>query len=135
MNLKMDRKLKIACFSLILSMTVVLANISGVASVDAQAKAAWKSKYSSQIEKVSARASEGDQIYGKFIYLNGGIRSLEDMSLAMKYGADAVGLSRPLIRDPAWPDTLLLQGTSSSCLGCNSCYKLREKDQHRCVLN
>ena len=62
----------------------------------------------------------------------GGWRSLDDMEDVLKRTKiEFLSLSRPLLREPNWPNKLQSgESTVSKCVSCNACYSSRA---HRCV--
>ena len=64
----------------------------------------------------------------------GGTRSLTDMWEAFSAGAAMVSMSRPLIREPDFPNSLRLGRKSiSACQGCNLCFTLPHSKGIRCI--
>ncbi|MBQ9045890.1 MAG: NADH:flavin oxidoreductase [Oscillospiraceae bacterium] len=62
----------------------------------------------------------------------GGFRSLDTMEAALNETKIAlISLSRPLLREPDWPNTLQRDpGAVSKCVSCNRCYS---SPSHKCI--
>jgi 2,4-dienoyl-CoA reductase-like NADH-dependent reductase (Old Yellow Enzyme family) len=67
--------------------------------------------------------------------MTGGIRSPGVMGRLIREGIDLIGMSRPLISDPAFPKKLLSSGYSrkSRCTSCNKCLYRIAREPLKCI--
>lgn len=89
------------------------------------------------------RPGVGEAYFGKFgalaahelpipVILVGGMRSGETIQSVLEHtGIELVSLSRPLLREPDWPNKLKEDiSLQSACISCNRCYNT---PTHRCI--
>ena len=104
---------------------VVLAELSGT---DFRQRANYEHNY--YIETARLLRAETHMPFA----IVGGTSSLKDMWEAFSAGASMVSMSRPLIREPDFPNFLRLGRKSiSACQGCNLCFTLPHSKRIRCI--
>jgi 2,4-dienoyl-CoA reductase-like NADH-dependent reductase (Old Yellow Enzyme family) len=68
------------------------------------------------------------------VILTGGMRTREVMEDVLEKGeADLIGMSRPLIREPALPMLLRQEKGRADCISCNKCTRFARLPHVRCV--